>query len=130
MDKKQYYEDKYLKYKLKYLTLKNQLEGGGSFLSGIASKHTGSKHIFYVDGMEAHLRSRKLYGNRNDEFNKIIFQNKIIKKIKDESSKQENIAAAIDVISNKENLEQELKDYLKNEIILYCNTKYNLSLKL
>ena len=88
---------------------------------------TSPKYIFYVDGMEAHLRSRKLYGNRNNEFNNIIFEKKIIEKIKKESSKQKNIADAIHEVSKRENLEQELENYLKNEIKLYCKTKYNLN---
>ena len=94
MDNEQYYKKKYLKYKLKYVALKQQQEGG-SIMSKIASvsqsvqkAFTSPKYIFYVDGMEAHLRSRKLYGKRNNEFNDIIFEKKIIKQIKDESSKQ------------------------------------------
>ena len=40
---------------------------------------------------------------------------------------KKNIADAIHVVSKKENLEQELENYLKDEIKLYCKTKYNLN---
>jgi hypothetical protein len=138
-----YYKDKYLKYKLKYVTLKEQLEGG--FLSSLASiasnlKDKASKQAgkiarnynttynFETNQIQAYLEK---YGKDEDKekLNKINGKD-IFNKIKSNLSIKTKQGNTIDQVISKEFEGDEeiepLRTYVKLSINAYNQHKENI----
>jgi hypothetical protein len=125
-----YYKEKYFKYKLKYLTLKEQQEGGltmPKFITKIA-RNMKANYNFETKKIMEYLDK---YGKEEDIGKKTEINNKdIFNKIKSKLSKFKSMDATIDEVISKElkndkNIEQ-LRSYVKESIISYNEHKEKL----
>jgi hypothetical protein len=127
-----YFKNKYLKYKLKYLTLKEQQEGGLSltmpkFITKIV-RNIKANYNFETKKIMEYLDK---YGKDEDIDKKNeIYTKKIFDKIKSNLSKFQSMEATIDKVISKElkndkNIEQ-LRTYVKESIISYNEHKAKL----
>jgi hypothetical protein len=139
-----YFKNKYLKYKLKYLTLKQQQEGGLSltmpkFITKIARNYT-QNNKFEIQKIKDYLDT---YGKTEDKTKKDnTYKYKILETINNKLSASRKIDATIDKVINdgindktdkdkvtdpdKNKKLEELRPYLKQLIIDYNEYKAKL----